>query len=288
MWLRVRLRRLHKLAVAGPPANANVPVRLHHNEGGYCGEKIVSSQVLQQLRDAAGTSAWTHRELTRQGHHPIWQFTRPAPSALPRARRIYISAGMHGDEPAGTLAALRLLELNAWPACAEVILFPCLNPMGLDDNRREGTEGVDYNRDYRNPKTALVKAHLEWLRGQPRFDVALMLHEDWEADGFYLYELASLPGEARADSIISAVSRVCPILHARAADGWPAKNGVVRPKGDPERRSEWPEALFLFREKAGLCYTFEAPSDYSMDTRVASLVSAVTAILSDMPHEGRL
>jgi hypothetical protein len=159
--------------------------------------------------------------------------------------------------------------------------------MGLADNRREGPEGLDYNRDYRDPKTALVKAHLKWLQSQPRFDLALMLHEDWEADGFYLYELASSSGEANADSIINAVSCVCPILRARAADGWPAENGVVRPKGDPARRPEWPEALYLFREKANLCYTFEAPSDYPMDVRVTALVSAVTAVLSDMNCGGQ-
>jgi hypothetical protein len=286
MWLRIRVRRLHELIPAGLPANANVPVRLHHNQGGYCGERIVIPQVLQQLRDAAVRSGWTPRELTRQGDHPVWQLTRPVDTASPRCRRIYISGGIHGDEPASTLAALRLLERDSWPASAEILLVPCLNPMGLAENRRDGPEGLDYNRDYRNPKTELVKAHLEWLRSQPRFDVALMLHEDWEADGFYLYELASCPDEAKADSIVRAVSRVCPVLQARVADGWPAENGVVRPKGDPAERPEWPEALYLFHEKADLCYTFEAPSDYPMDTRVAALVSAVTAVLSDMNCEG--
>lgn len=282
MRLRLRLRCAPELIVPGPPANANVPVRLHHNQGGYCGERVAVPLVLQQLLAAARDSGWIARELTRQGSHPVWQFTRPAVSAVTRSRRIYISAGVHGDEPASTLAALRLIEQNQWSAAAEVFLFPCLNPAGLAKNCREGSEGLDYNRDYRDPKTALVQAHLEWLRAQPGFDVALMLHEDWEADGFYLYELARGSGKARVDSILSSVSHVCPVLQAKVVDGWPAENGVVRPQADPSKRPAWPEALLLFQEKADLCYTFESPSDFPMSVRISALVSATNAVLSDL------
>ena len=33
-----------------------------------------------------------------------------------------------------------------------------------------------------------IKAHIQWLARQPKFDLCLLLHEDWESHGFYLYE----------------------------------------------------------------------------------------------------
>ena len=62
-------------------------------------------------------------------------------------------AGIHGDEPAGPLAALRLLQENNWPPNAEIFLLPCLNPVGFTLNKRENADGIDLNRDYRNPQS---------------------------------------------------------------------------------------------------------------------------------------
>jgi hypothetical protein len=200
---------------------------------------------------------------------------------------VYVSAGIHGDEPAGPLAALRLLEEDTWPDDAEIVLFPCLNPTGIADNRRESPEGVDPNRDYRNPKTALVRKHLAWFESEPQFSVGLLLHEDWEADGFYLYELTR-PGTASvARDVISAVGQICPVLRASHADDWPATKGIIRPNIDPEERREWPEALYVFMNKADQCYTFESPSDYPLATRVSALVAAVHRALQEMELQRR-
>jgi hypothetical protein len=174
---------------------------------------------------------------------------------------------------------LELVRQNRWPADAHLTLIPCLNPEGLDSNRREGPEGIDYNRDYRHPQSARTQAHRAWLDVQPGFEMGLLLHEDWEADGFYLYELCRAGAKCLADRIIDRVAEVCPILRAASADGWPADRGIVRPSADPMQRPEWPEALYLFQEKAPLCYTFEAPSDYELSVRVAALVRAVNAAL---------
>ena len=78
----------------------------------------------------------------------------PQPSTLNSQPRIYLSTGIHGDEPAGPLAALRLLQENQWPANAELWFCPCLNPMGFVLNRRENDQGIDLNRQYRHLETA--------------------------------------------------------------------------------------------------------------------------------------
>src|SRR5204862_2637245 len=106
-----------------------------------------------------------------------------------RESRIYMSTGIHGDEPAGPLALRQLLQQNQWPAEACLWLCPCLNPTGFPLNRRENAEGEDLNRDYRHLVTDEIRAHVAWLKRQPKFDVTPCLHEDWESTGFYLYAL---------------------------------------------------------------------------------------------------
>ena len=51
--------------------------------------------------------------------------TRPAKSpGTDRPRRIYISAGIHGDEPGGPLAALKLIQENQWPENVDLWFCP--------------------------------------------------------------------------------------------------------------------------------------------------------------------
>ena len=191
--------------------------------------------------------------------------------------RIYISAGIHGDEPAGPLAALRLIQENRWPEDVEIFLLPCLNPAGFTMNRRENAEGVDLNRDYRNPKSAEARAHIAWLERQPQFDLYLCLHEDWESHGFYLYEQNPDNKLSLAGKIIEAVRKVCPVDLSESIEGRPAQNGIVRPNIDPRSRPDWPEAFYLIGHKSRQGYTLEAPSDFPLATRVNALVAAVNA-----------
>ena len=147
--------------------------------------------------------------------------------------RIYISAGIHGDEPAGPLAALQLIQENRWPENAEIILLPCLNPIGFTLNRRENADGIDLNRDYRNPKSAEARAHIAWLERQPRFDLYLCLHEDWESHGFYLYEQNPDGKISLAEKMIEAVKKVCPVDLSENIEGRPAHGGIIRPVINP-------------------------------------------------------
>ncbi|HMJ91700.1 MAG TPA: M14 family metallocarboxypeptidase, partial [Candidatus Acidoferrum sp.] len=188
---------------------------------------------------------------------------------------IYISAGIHGDEPAGPLAVLELLQRNDWPDCADIWLCPCLNPTGFPLNTRESGQGVDLNRDYRHQRTSEVRAHIAWLEKQPNFDFCLCLHEDWEAHGFYLYEVNLDKAHSFAEPIVAAVREICPIDHSTLIDGRDALDGIIRPNIDPALRPEWAEAFYLITHKTRLSYTLEAPSDFPMNLRVAALVTAV-------------
>ena len=199
------------------------------------------------------------------------------------AVRIYISAGIHGDEPAGPLAVRQLLRENIWPSRAEIQLLPCLNPTGFPHNRRENMRGHDLNRDYRHFETAEVRAHVAWLESQPSFDLAFCLHEDWEAHGFYLYELNPDGRPSCAREMINSVSAVCPVDLSPLIEGRAASGGLINPNLDPNSRPQWPEAFWLLQNKTRQSYTLEAPSDFPLSVRVAALVAATRAALAEAP-----
>jgi len=254
--------------------------RLGKNHGGYHGETIDVRAVLRDIETAARQHGWSSESFGQQGKFNLIALQR-APVSLPNpqsAIRIYLSAGIHGDEPAGPAAALRLLQENHWPANAELRFCPCLNPMGFVLNRRENPGGKDLNRDYRHLETAEVRAHIAWLERQPRFDVYLCLHEDWESQGFYLYEQNPDGRPPLAEKIVEAVQRVCPIDPSEIIEDRPAKGGVIRPYLDPNTRPQWAEAFYLIMKKSRLGCTLEAPSDFPLPIRVNALVTGVNAV----------
>jgi hypothetical protein len=266
--------------------------RLGKNISSYSGETIDIDAVLRDCVAAARFHGWAIEEI-----HPapklILGFTRHAsrpPSAVllrrtgitDRVPRIYISTGIHGDEPAGPLAVRQLLRENAWPAGLDLYLCPCLNPTGFTLNRRENHEGLDLNRQYLATEAEETVAHIAWLSRQPSFDPCLCLHEDWESDGFYVYEQNPDHQPSLAEVMIARVGEVCPIDRSEVIEGRPAHNGIIRPTVDPRTRPQWPEAFFLIMHKTRLSYTIEAPSDFPLAARVAALTVAVNTALESI------
>jgi succinylglutamate desuccinylase/aspartoacylase family protein len=252
--------------------------RLGKNQGGYRGETIDIRAVLRDVETVARQYGWISEIFHDAEDFKLFALHRTC-RAEAKQSRIYISTGIHGDEPAGPLTALRLLQENHWPEGAEIYLFPCLNPIGFILNQRQNADGIDLNRDYRNPNSAEVRAHIVWLERQPKFNLYLCLHEDWESHGFYLYEQNPDNKPSLAEKIIEAVKKVCPIDLSENIEGRLAKNGIVRPNILPHERPDWPEAFYLITQKARLGYTLEAPSDFPLQTRVNALVAGVNAAL---------
>jgi hypothetical protein len=139
------------------------------------------------------------------------------------------------------------------------------------------------NRDYRHLETGEVAAHIRWLERQPGFDAAFCLHEDWEAHGFYLYELNRSHHPSLAAGMVEAVAAVCPLDLSPVIEGRRARGGIIQPSLDPASRPLWPEAFWLLQNKSPLVYTLEAPSDFPLPVRVRALVAAVNAALRHLP-----
>jgi hypothetical protein len=194
--------------------------------------------------------------------------------------RIYLSAGIHGDEPAPPLALLDLLERGVFDSRAVWFLCPLLNPAGFTCRTRENAEGLDLNRDYKALRSLEIQAHARWLQRQPNFDVSFQLHEDWEAQGFYLYELCAPRGRSLAPVMIEAAVHTCSIESATIIDGRSvSERGVIRPIADPLLRDAWPESIYLRAHHTQLGYTLETPSSLPLAQRIATLGAAVEAAL---------
>ncbi len=184
-------------------------------------------------------------------------------------RRVAITAGIHGDEPAGVEALTRLLETpEEWaPRLArfDVAIFPCANPTGFARNHRTNSAGVDLNRTFDQidppPETEWIRTRLA-PNGRAAFDAAIELHEDSDGEGFYLYELADGPPYA-GDAVIGAVAPRVAIDPRADIEGLPAHRGVIRP--DPAMLLDrvpvgWPQAFYSYHAGIRSCLTLETPS----------------------------
>lgn len=243
------------------------------------GETIDIHQVLLDDLGVAREFGWHIEEIPVSDDLDLLAFRREVQG--PR-KNLYISAGIHGDEPAGPLAVRQLLRENEWPGDVDIWICPCLNPTGFPLNRRENTDGVDLNRDYRHLRSAEIRAHVAWLDRQPNLDLALCLHEDWESHGFYVYEVNPDLEPSLGEKMMLAVSKVCPIDLSTVIEDRPAQGGIIRPDTDPATRPQWPEALYLIRNRTRHIYTLEAPSDFPLPTRVAALVTAVRVVMREI------
>jgi protein MpaA len=230
----------------------------------------------REFEDAGRAAGFRVERFGETAGCPLLALTKRTPGPRPR---IYLSAGIHGDEPAPPLALLEMLRAGLFDARAVWFLCPLLNPAGFTRAARENAEGLDLNRDYRGPASAEILAHVAWLRRQPNFGLTITLHEDWEAKGYYLYEQNPLARPSLAPAMLAAAGQCCPIDPSELIDGREAKGGIIHPPGDPFQREKWPESIYLRANHTTLAYTVETPSGIELPRRIATHCAAVTAAL---------
>lgn len=197
---------------------------------------------------------------------------------------IYLCAGIHGDEPAGPLALLELLKENAFCRDIHWVLCPAMNPIGLKHGSRYAHCGQDLNRDYRDAIAYETQQHIAWLKKRCSFfDLHISLHEDWEAKGFYLYELKPEDYPDLARKMLEAARPYCSIDLSEEIDRFPANNGVIYANKivtDIYTVPYWPQGFFLIHAKlSNAHYTLETPSSLDLEKRVLAHKSAVLSAI---------
>lgn len=204
--------------------------------------------------------------------------------AHPAETPIYISAGVHGDECGAVWGLLDWAEAHRESlGTIPFLLFPCLNPHGFAENRRCDHQGRDLNRCFEDNGIPTIAAWQERIRGM-RFSRAINLHEDYDGQGIYLYELSKIPG--LGDAILARCQSIITRDERRFIDGQPFENAMaVREEGDIRHVVEnelgggYPEGVHLYLHHCDNTVTFETPSELDLQTRIRTHRLAIEELI---------
>ena len=214
----------------------------------------------------------------------------------PQLPVVTISAGVHGDEPAGVWALLSLVRDRLLDPRFSYRLWPCFNPTGFDAGTRTNAEGLDVNRSFgRGGGSPEAKAVLTANRDRI-FALAIDLHEDHEADGFYLYETgrplggpaSPAPSPRRSGArgfrlqTFSPGFELGPPGSEVAQTRSPGAVVVDAAREEPFFGAALPQGLALVRRAAPCALTFETPAHARPEVRVAMHRVAVVEALREL------
>lgn len=257
---------------------------------GFFYMQLDPEKLHNDILELAGKNSFSVETIYNGKPTPIIALKKKA--TITNAPHVYISAGIHGDEPAGPLVIEKLLRENYFGNEINWYLIPMLNPEGLALGTRENADGLDLNRDYNAGKTGEVAAHLKWLKehNDINYDLTITLHEDWESPGFYSYVIAPSTQEGLLDKISSAVRETSPINLYEEIEGAKAKGGfILHETKDFEKIlnewKDWPESFFLIKNRPeGLHFTFETASGQPIEQRIKTHCAAIKAVIEELKN----
>jgi len=223
-----------------------------------------------EAENAARAAGWTVLHLSPMESGPRPWFQRAAPSGDSSTPRLYLSAGIHGDEISGPLALLEMMRQPDSFDAFDVTMFPILNPNGLASGRTGTkststaiTETLDHSKRRATSRLTLG-----------RFEASMMLQEDYEGIGAYLYELNDTLDPGLGAKIIAAMGLHVPVDLRPEIDEAVARGVVISRRdlisklGRLEDRPEWSEATYLTVYHTEVSYTIETPKPFPIKARV--------------------
>ncbi len=213
-------------------------------------------------------------------------------AAAPGAPVVALSAGVHGDEPAGPWALLSIVRDGLLDARFGYRIWCCTNPSGYEHFTRENADGKDINRSFNAGGTTPEARAIVTSNRDRRFALVLDLHEDFEADGFYCYEPVVDGTAPIGASIVRALDdEGLPVqdLEDTFELGYPPgaahlrtlERGRVMPDPAAERAffPGTPYSLHMLRRSARRALTLETPRVLAWAARLAMHRIAVVVAL---------
>lgn len=205
----------------------------------------------------------------------------PPPAGV-EPRRVLITGGVHGSEPAGTLSAVSLLALVAehpeqFPGL-QFTVVPLVNPEGFrDGTRRNENDGVDLNReavrDGSMPKE--IQLVLPVLDRGP-WSLALDLHASGSttADGDNgFFAIRTEGNDTLLHDVLTEFKARWPVL-----DETTQRYEMVEP-GVMESHNEGTLKGYLFAQGTSAAFTLEAPALSGVDAQVTGMLELVQGFL---------
>ena len=192
--------------------------------------------------------------------------------------RIGIFAAIHGDEPAGALAAAKFLSEAARET--ELIenfllqIYPLCNPTGFEDNTRHSRGGKDLNREFWKSSLEPEIAILEQELRTQHFNGIIQLHADDTSDGLYGFVRGHTLTENLLRPALAEAGKILPRNVNATIDGFAARDGIIYHSYEgilaAPMQSEPPFEII-----------FETPHHAPMELQVEALVVAIRTILGE-------
>jgi predicted deacylase len=192
--------------------------------------------------------------------------------------RLGFFAGIHGDEPAGSHALVRLAELLVQnPALAEgynIHLYPVCNPAGIDAGTRWSASGKDLNREFwrdsAEPEVKLLEGEIQ----KHLFHGLVSLHSDDTSSGLYGFVRGAVLARSLLEPALAAAEAFLPRNRNTTIDGFPAENGIITECYDgiltsPPKLSNTPFEVI-----------FETPQGAAPEKQVDAFVAGILSILT--------
>jgi hypothetical protein len=211
--------------------------------------------------------------------YTIPQVSFRGPRSTVPQKKIGLFALVHGDEPAGALALLQLLQtLVDKPALAtgyDLVCYPVCNPTGYEDATRCSRAGFDLNREFWRGSGQPEVVILERELATQGFDGIVALHADDTSEGLYGYTLGRVLNENLLVPALRASERVLPRNRGGVIDGFRAADGIICDcfRGvlapHPEQRPRPFEIIF------------ETPAHALLEKQVAAAAIALETILTE-------
>jgi murein peptide amidase A len=193
--------------------------------------------------------------------------------------RIGLFAAIHGDEPAGALAAARfLMEMAREPMLAEnfvLQVYPLCNPTGFEDNTRESRRGRDLNREFWKQSAEAEVEILEHELRTGHFNGIIQLHADDTSDGIYGFVRGHTLTEHLLRPALREAEKILPRNIQATIDGFAARDGIIYD------HYEGVLAAPAKIEPAPFEIILETPHAAPIDLQVDALVLALGTILAE-------
>lgn len=244
-------------------------------------------EFIRRLNPFAGKSTWMRTFATLMSRYPMYHF-----AFGDGPKQVLVTGGVHGDEPAGTYAALDLISyLNQNKKYEDdftIHIYPCINPWGYEHNTRENATGQDINRGFTKEieveECRLFADQLKKVIGIPEYDFTIDFHEGsrnmiWEGftiddnpDGGWLYELCRNPERRMGRQMIETVRQAgLPVNTLKIVYEDKCHDGLTTYPDDMVSE-EYAELTsfdgFLWKNYTRDAFTSEINSDLSMENRI--------------------
>ncbi len=145
--------------------------------------------------------------------------------------RVGIFAGVHGDEPSGTAAAVQLLErLVASPESVrgyELFVYPVCNPWGYLSGSRFLESGADLNREFWKNSPQKEARLIEEELTNTKFDGIISLHSDDTSDGIYGFVKGNELTRFVLEPALEEAGKILPRNLGSNIDNFSACEGII-------------------------------------------------------------